>query len=129
MKCNFCLSEINRHGNGKYCPEKNGIKDYCYKEEKKMRQKALLKAKIAKDKMENLLTGTLEGILQGDQVAHINNLNCLEVYFKDGLFQEYILNNHKVFKYKCFQISKVEDEDNKPIYEIKKINDQHEFKI
>jgi hypothetical protein len=129
MKCNFCLSEINRHGNGKYCPEKNGIKDYCYKEEKKIRQKALLehKAKIAK--IENLLMGTLEGILQGNQSAQLTNINFLEKYFNDGYFQEYKVNNYLIFKFKNFQLSKIQSECNHSIFELKIINNQHEFKI
>lgn len=129
MTCEYCKKAIERHGNARYCPEKNGIKDYCYKQEKKRRQKALLKAKIEKAKIENLLTGTLEGILQGKHNAFLSNLNFLERYINDAIFQEYIVNNHPVLKFKSFQLWKVIQEDNSSIFKLIKINNENEFEI
>ncbi len=129
MKCKNCKKVINRHGNGKYCPEKNGIIDYCYKEEKKIRQKTLLKTKANAIEMENQLIGTLEGILQGNDTALFTEFNFLEKYFKNELFQKYTVNNYLVYKFKNFQLTKVEDSSNQSLYQLKKISNQNEFKL
>lgn len=129
MECIYCKKEIDRHGNGRYCPEKNGIKDYCYKEEKKIRQKTLLIAKAKAIEIQNQLIGTLEGILQGNEEAKLNSLNFLKKYFDNGYFQEYTVNNYNVFKFKNFQLSKVEFSGNEPKYKLKKITNQNEFKL
>lgn len=129
MKCIYCKKEIDRHGNGRYCPEKNGILDYCYKEEKKIRQKTLLIAKAKAIEIQNQLIGTLEGILQGNEEAKLKSLNFLNKYFDNGYFQEYTVNNYNVFKFKNFQLSKVEYSGNEHKYKLKKITNQNEFKL
>jgi hypothetical protein len=129
MRCKYCKKKIERHGNARYCPEKNGVKDYCYKQEKRKRQKVLLETKAKIAQIEYQLIGTLEGILQGNKEAKLSDLDFLGKYFEYGLFREYTVNNFTIFKFKNFQLSIKENSDLKSSYNLKNNNHQDEFQI
>lgn len=108
MNCHHCKKIIERHGNGRYCPETKGIKDYCYMSAKKIRQKKILKSKLETLSLKSEIIGYFEGILfnMNNRIVEMNE--TIESYLKQDFFVKSRINGALFLKFNDFQVIMIE---------------------
>jgi len=127
MNCLFCKKIIDRHGNGKYCPEKDNIKDYCYTQAKLKRQKQRLIDKISDIAKCERIIGRIEGML-GDKTETVIDVSLFpsEIFLNKN-FKKSIINNSEVYKIHLYQFIKVTI-DQKEFIKITQVKEENEYR-
>lgn len=128
MNCAECGNILDSHGNARYCPEKNNIKNACYKNAKAERQKKRLENKKIEIAENARIMGYLEGIMSSKQQIEIPVEDFPSFIFTNKNCKISIINKSEIYKMENFQIAKITTEVEEKI-QITKLNNHDEFSI
>jgi len=133
MICKFCKTEFESHGNSRYCPEKNGKKDYCYTKQKSMRQKQRAEEKIERLILESHLEAILDTMLDGKKEILLEKRDIPEKFYNKKLLQSIKVETDTgggvVYKFKNYQISKRKMSNNIDHLSIIKLQYENQIKL
>lgn len=128
MICHHCKKLIERHGNGRYCPETNGIKDYCYMSAKKIRQKKMLNSKLETLSLKSEIIGYFNGILMNLNERNIEFNETINSYLKHDFILKSRINGALFFKFNDFQVVMIKSQNDQMRLKISRLtNNDYEL--
>lgn len=128
MKCKECGEIFESHGNARYCPEKNTIKNFCYTKAKLGRQKLRLKDEKLDIAEYARIIGYLDGLMSGKQQIVIPIESLPSNFFKNKKVKKSIIDGSEIYKMENYQVAKFTTERGDQI-QLTKLNNPDEFSI